>query len=790
MSQPLSFGLDPPEQDVASLAREAMEHAQAAMASGDQHEAIRWFDRACRLLPRDPTLKLLLATACLRAEPTRATDLLRELARSHDGPTVRAGLAALGASLDGPPPDPGHIEGVVDWDDAGVHGWAWHPHDPERDPVLTVVPDRAPRFTFVAIEPAEPAPDTLLARPRGFHIPWTGLGQSVRILDACRCDLLGSPIVFGAERRPPPRGTGHSPPWQIPSPRPVDVVAALDAVPAVLRNTPTDCRVFVVTSGEAPSALGSDPRIRVLRLPDPRSRAALLNAALRAAGLPAGAPHDVIILNDDTVVGRHWIDRLRGAAYGAPDCGIALALAEDAGSFDEPPCLYIRRDCLDATGLLREDLFAQGSGAEHDFCLRAAAGGWRCVVVPGVLAAPIRIRRHDPAADALVRRNRRILRALHPDHATLLQSRTTAAPPHRRLDAIRFRSKQRNRDSVLIITHDEGGGVERVVQAAVAAHEAAGRRAVVLRPNGDGAVLVSDGDQARYPSLRFSRPERAALMRLLRAVRPVAAEIHHLLGHDPAIADLPGRLAIPYSVHIHDHGWVCPRVVLIDPDGRYCGEPDAPACDRCIARGGTAFRWVTSTAAFRQRCGAILAGAEQVIAPSGDTAARLRRYLPAQQVTVVPHESHMPLPAAPAAAPHHVCIVGALGVQKGFRVLLDCAQDVAARNLPLRFTVVGTTIADALLLGTGRVFITGPFMPDEATRLVRAQNASIGWLPSIWPETWCFALSDLWHAGLKAVVFDIGAQAERVRASGRGVLLPLGLPPPRINDALLALSVL
>jgi hypothetical protein len=38
------------------------------------------------------------------------------------------------------------------------------------------------------------------------------------------------------------------------------------------------------------------------------------------------------------------------------------------------------------------------------------------------------------------------------------------------------------------------------------------------------------------------------------------------------------------------------------------------------------------------------------------------------------------------------------------------------------------------------------------------------------------------------VVFDIGAQAERVRAGGRGALLPLGLPAPRINDALLALS--
>jgi hypothetical protein len=36
------------------------------------------------------------------------------------------------------------------------------------------------------------------------------------------------------------------------------------------------------------------------------------------------------------------------------------------------------------------------------------------------------------------------------------------------------------------------------------------------------------------------------------------------------------------------------------------------------------------------------------------------------------------------------------------------------------------------------------------------------------------------------VAFDLGVQAERIRRTGRGVLLPLGLPPAAINSALLA----
>ena len=49
-------------------------------------------------------------------------------------------------------------------------------------------------------------------------------------------------------------------------------------------------------------------------------------------------------------------------------------------------------------------------------------------------------------------------------------------------------------------------------------------------------------------------------------------------------------------------------------------------------------------------------------------------------------------------------------------------------------------------------------------------------LPSIFPETWCLSLAEAWRAGLRVVAFDIGAQAERIRRTGRGFLLPLGLP--------------
>jgi len=134
-----------------------------------------------------------------------------------------------------------------------------------------------------------------------------------------------------------------------------------------------------------------------------------------------------------------------------------------------------------------------------------------------------------------------------------------------------------------------------------------------------------------------------------------------------------------------------------------------------------------------------------------------------------------------------VCVVGAIGVEKGYEVLLACARDARARSLPLKFIVVGYTADDTRLMDAGPVFVTGEYADADAAALIRAQAAHLAFIPSVWPETWCFALSRAWEAGLAVAAFNLGGQAERISATGRGWLLPLGLQARAVNDALLTL---
>jgi GT2 family glycosyltransferase len=613
----------------------------------------------------------------------------------------------------------------------------------------------------------------------------------------------------------------------------------LACLAAVLASIQAGTRVLVVDDASAGPVLiaaldnlAGQRKLSLIRHDRPLGAPASANAGIRAA-----AGRDVVLLNSGTRVPPGWFERLAAAAYAAPDIGAVSPLSNAAGILTYPGgigsypcrdqaaanrldrmaerangaavidipvgagcCLYLRRDCLNAVGMFRADVFAGGPYEENDLCLRARHLGWRIVALPGLFLGHRAGTGSGDAAVHMRARNSRIIEQLHPGHDALIadfMTRDPLAEPRRRIDLLRWRERGRKwRRAVVLITHDDGGGVEQRLRHAAGTHTRAGCRPIVLRPattaRGEPAIVVRDGVSGDLPNLVYAMPrELPALVRLLRAAKSETIEAHHLADYPAAVYDLITRLGIPYDVYVHDYAWFCPRVSLVAAHGRYCGEPDLRGCQACIADNGHFLREDIAVATLRDRSAAFLGAARQVIVPSDDAGTRMRRHFRGLTTTTVPHDddaSIRPLAVPPAAVSgrQRVCVVGAIGVHKGYEVLLACARDAAERDLDLEFIVVGHTIDDARMLDTGRIFVTGRFEPHEAPALIARQGARLAFLPSIWPETWCLALDDVWHAGLAAVAFDFGAPAERIKRTDRGFLLPLGLPAGAINNALLA----
>jgi len=822
------------------------------------------------------------------------------------GRRVAAGVARVsvvgadGRDLLGSPVDVGRIrrvEGFAGCRDGGLEGWAWHPGDAARDPVLLLQPlhgTGTPR-RIVARDLGMTSPRPL-ARPRRFVVPaaaLAGLDGQLRVLGADGSDLTGSPLdpglearaarasaeavaralpVLGRARRAvpwlPARADAIATPAQAPHRprRPVAVVVpayrgeaiTLACLDAVFATVPHGTTVIVIDDASpepalsaALAALARQRRIRLRRHARNQGFPASVNAGLRLAASLPGRP-DVVLLNSDTLPGPGWLATLRQAVHAAGDIGTAAPLSNDASilSYPDPAaaaampegedlatlaglaarvhgaatvdiptsvgfCMYIRRECLLATGLLRTDVFGQGYGEENDFCARARHLGWRHVAAPGAYVAHRGGASFGDARGQLLARNLDVLERLHPGYGDMIRAWQAADPlaeARRALDAARWAARApppRGRKRaiaapVVIVTHDGGGGVERAVRARCAELAAAGRRSIVLRPvvdrSGAPASLdrrylpnlcrVGDGPDTLYPNLRFHLPDEFEhLAALLRADRPAWLEVHHLLGHHHRVIELAAALRIAYEVRVHDYALICARINLVGVERRYCGEPDVQVCIACLADAGSALEETIEPAMLRHRSATDLAQARAVTVPSRDTALRLQRHFPSVRFAVAPHEDDADLPALRdiPAGPRRVAVIGAIGVAKGYDVLLACARDAASRDLALSFTVVGHTEDDARLLATGRVFVTGPYPPHDGVAQILRQSPHLAWLPSVWPETWCYALGEALRAGLPVVAFDLGAQAERLRATGRGRLLPLGLPAPAINNALLAL---
>jgi len=621
-----------------------------------------------------------------------------------------------------------------------------------------------------------------------------------------------------------------------------DFVACLASL---RRDLPEGARIVVIDDASpdtklrgAVDAAAARGEVALVRHDQNRGFPGAANSGLRHARAADDGPRDILLLNADTLVPAGAVGRLAEAAYSMGDIGSVTPMSDDgtivsyAAAFRRRPidvaeadrlnrlaraangdgvidlptavgfCMFIRHDCLSETGMFREDAFAQGYGEENDWCLRARHFGWRHVAATGVFVAHLGGRSFGPLKTHLLARNLAVLNRLHPGYDALVAeftARDPLAPARRRMDERRWRAARSRAGAVVMITHDLGGGVGRHVAERGAAIRAEGLRPIILRPatraGGALACRVGDDGDDDTADLRYEIPkELPALARLLGPDRPMRVEIHHLLGHAPEVAGLAALLGVPCDVVVHDYALWCPRVTLCGRGGLYCGEPSRiDECEACVADLGGRIGEEIGVAGLRTRSAAMLQAARRVIVSCEDAGTRLRRHFPSVRPVVSRWEGPVAAHAGRwAATPAdgetlRIVVPGAIGPEKGYDVLLACARDAARRNLAVFFVVVGHTVDDARLMATGTVFVTGRYEEAEAIDVIRRQDAHLAFIPSVWPETWCYALSNAWRAGLPAAAFALGAQAERIAKAGTGGILPLGLAPARVNDSLIGL---
>lgn len=526
-------------------------------------------------------------------------------------------------------------------------------------------------------------------------------------------------------------------------------------------------------------------------------------------GMALNSDHDVLLLNSDTEVANDWLDRIRRAAYSDQKVGSvtpfsnnaticsyprfckdnslprgydtaqldALCAQTNPGAVVDVPtgvgfCMYIRRDCLQQVGLFDTENFGKGYGEENDFCQRAAEAGWRnlhlldtfVLHTGGVSFGDSKSPREQAAMETL--------RRLHPRYERDVMAFVQADPaqPYRlALDMARIQQAQP--PVVMAVLHDRAGGTLRHVRE-LAQHLEAQATFLTLTPaSGQCVRLELAGKDEGFELLFRLSDQFTDLVQVLKCLGVRHIHYHHLLGHDPLIADLPAHLGVDYDFTAHDYYSYCTHISMTGSGNRFAGEPAPGQCACCLPHdpapigSGTVADW-------RHRNRHFLTGARLVITPSADTARRIAAFAPSARVRVIPHtdmaeygngEALQPLvKPLPPAAPLKVVVLGALSAIKGADVLEAAAHEAARTDAPVEFHLLGYGYRHLQTQPRASLTVHGAYQDEDLSGLLAWLKPDIVWFPALWPETYSYTLSGALQAGLPVAVPDIGAFAERV----------------------------
>jgi GT2 family glycosyltransferase len=614
-----------------------------------------------------------------------------------------------------------------------------------------------------------------------------------------------------------------------------ETVACIDSV--IRATNKTRCEIVVVDD------CGPEPKLREALRAYERAGAITLVVNPHNLGFPGAANNgmsrhpdrDVILLNSDTLVPDGWIDRLREAAYRSGNIGTATPLSNraticsypesnkdndlpgdiaweqldalcakvNAGRTVEIPtavgfCAYLRRAMLRETGLLNTERWRKGYGEENELCILAAARGWKHVLAPNLFVV------HHGAVSfgadgrkALLESNLPTLHRLYPDYIPRVMDFLRADPVAAVRRAVDWaRLKQLGNRFMLHVTHRNGGGTNLYLEDLARRLAASGHQALIFEANADDRGVASVRNLALGTKSVYALPaERETLVADLRAAGIWHIHFHQIMG-STQWASLPAQLSCAYDVTVHDYSSFCPRIDLIDENGHYCGEPAVKVCEGCVAlsrphpdlhdafrdRGGTMTAWI-------ELHRGLLSGARRVFTPSRDTAARMERHIPGIVYEPRPHPEPrrrvaIRRPVSSEAA--RVAVIGALGVNKGSELLVACARDALKRGLPIQYRLFGFAADEAPLRRLANVHVTGEYKREDLPRLLAENPCDVALFLGIWPETYCYALSDAYGMGLYPIALGFGAFSERIAASKVGTLLPHPGTPAEINAAILA----
>ncbi|MBS4015183.1 MAG: glycosyltransferase, partial [Candidatus Latescibacteria bacterium] len=435
-------------------------------------------------------------------------------------------------------------------------------------------------------------------------------------------------------------------------------------------------------------------------------------------------------------------------------------------------CMGINKNVWQDIGEFDEILFGRGYGEENDWCMRASKRGYRNIIVTNLFVY------HKHGGSFLSQEKRNLLAKnyaklidAHPDYPRLVHQFISDDPLFQtRLVARLMLAKTVASQTCLIFDHDLGGGTtvyrERLLQERVAD----GQTVFLLTNNPIQKTykleVVFQGER-----LIFTLNDLKTLNRLNQYVTIDEIICNSLVSYEDVpsvlekIVELKLKNGSILSVCLHDFFLLCPSYTLLNHRGAYCDLPSIDVCDNCLPKNPyKSVKPEIKINLWRQKWSVLLGVTERVICFSKDSADILQRIysLNDEQIIIRPHTLPHTLRKVKISSSNiRIGVVGGINYQKGYQIVVDTAKILEKSAPDAKIIIIGDVITTP---DNKNIIVLGKYKPEELPDIVESYGINLAFFSSIWPETFSYVISELMQMELPICAFNLGAQAERLRA--------------------------
>lgn len=546
-------------------------------------------------------------------------------------------------------------------------------------------------------------------------------------------------------------------------------------------------------------------------------------------GIEYSKNDDVVLLNSDARVTPKWLEGLCRAASSNSSIGTVTPLSDRAGAFSAPKignenelpfgvaeahyaialrrwsygayptvptgngfCLYIRRAVLDEIGFLDEVAFPRGYGEENDFCMRAERAGWSHVIDDRTYVFHSRGKSFGEEKNILLSAGRKILNERYPEYSKRIQvfssdKQLCAARELARRASIESQSFKGTNPSILFVISTETGGTPQTNRDLMKALEGTWdtwllhcreQSVTLFHVTGNGQVKVAEHTlQDPVDPITLASTEYDNILQHWLTVYDFSVvHIRHLAWHSLSLPRIARSSGAAVVMSFHDYYCLCPTVNLLDGDGEFCAgicTDSASECPHALWPENSfpplKHAWIKQ---WRKKHAQSLAEwCDMLVTTSSFTRKTILDHLPSMppdRFHVIPHgrdfASFVQLGHCPGPKEKlRILVPGNISKSKGRDII--CALLEEDKDEWLEFHILGSHNFD---FSHPRLIFHGKYSRENFAQHAESITPHIGAVFSIWDETWCHTLTELWSVGLPVMVFDFPTVGTRVKECGGG----------------------